>query len=49
MLFVNLWCGALGNNLITPHVSMGCLPAAHYRNFLEKELLLNLEDVPLAA
>jgi hypothetical protein len=25
------------------------LTAEHYRNFLEKELLLHLEDVPLAA
>jgi hypothetical protein len=50
MLFsVNVWCGILGNNLIRPQVSMGCLTAAHYRNFLGKELLLHLEDVPLAA
>jgi hypothetical protein len=44
-----MWCGALGNNLIKPHVSMECLTAAHYRNFLEKELLLHLEAVSLAA
>jgi hypothetical protein len=43
-----VWCGVLGNNLIGPHVIEGRLTAPFFRNFLENELPLNLEDVPLA-
>jgi hypothetical protein len=44
----NVWCGILGNNLIGPHVIEGCIRAPYQRNFLENELLLHLENVPLA-
>jgi hypothetical protein len=37
-----MWCGALLNNLIGPHVIKGHLTAPYYSNFLEKELMLPL-------
>jgi hypothetical protein len=37
-------CEILGNNLIGPHVIEGSL-ASYYRNFLEYELLLHIENV----
>jgi hypothetical protein len=41
---VNMWCGALDNNLIGSHVIEGHLPASYYWNFLENKLLLHLGD-----
>jgi hypothetical protein len=43
-----VWCGVLGNNLIGPYVIKGSLAALYYKNSLENELLLHLEDVSLA-
>jgi hypothetical protein len=42
-----VWCKVLDNNLIGAHVIEGSL-ASYYRNFLENELLLHIENVPLA-
>jgi hypothetical protein len=44
---VNVWCGVLGDNLMGPHVTEGYLTAPYW-NFLEDELPLHSEKVPLA-
>lgn len=43
---INVWCGVLGNNLIATQV-IGGLTAPHSRNFLDNELPLHLQVVPL--
>lgn len=42
-------CGVLGNNLNGQHIIKECLTALYDRKFLKDELLLSLEDVPLAS
>jgi hypothetical protein len=42
-LSVNVWCGILGNYLIKKHFT-----AAYYKGFLQNDLSLYLEYVPLA-
>jgi hypothetical protein len=44
---VSIWCGIVDTCLRDLHVVEGCLSAALYRHFLENELQLHLEDVPL--
>jgi hypothetical protein len=46
--FENMCCGVLGSYVNGPHLIKGCLTAAYYRNFLQHDLPLYLEDVPLA-
>jgi hypothetical protein len=46
---VIVWYRVWSNNLIGPHVIKICLATTYYRNFLENELPLPLEEVPLAA
>jgi hypothetical protein len=46
---VNVWCRVLHNYLTGPHFIEGCLTSVQYRNFLQHELPLLLEDVPLAS
>jgi hypothetical protein len=45
---VNVWCGILGNNFVGPHFIEGLLTAVYYRDFLQNNLPLYLEDVLLA-
>lgn len=45
---VNVWCGVLGDKLMGLHVAEGYLTATYDRNFLEDELSLHSENVPLA-
>jgi hypothetical protein len=45
---VKVWCGVLGDNLMGLHIIVGYLTPPYYRNFLEDELPLQSENVPLA-
>jgi len=44
---VNVWCGIIENKLIGPYFIEGNLNGTKYRNFLEQELPLLLEDVAM--
>ncbi|ENN77846.1 hypothetical protein D910_12250 [Dendroctonus ponderosae] len=44
---VNLWCGILGEKLIGPYIIEGNLTSECYRNLLQNELPISLEDVDL--
>jgi hypothetical protein len=44
---VNIWCGIIGNLLIGPVVLEDRLTSQRYLRFLQEELPLMLEDVPL--
>lgn len=44
---VNVWCGIIGNKLIGPHIIEGNLNGQMYRNFLENELPILLENLSL--
>lgn len=45
---VNVWCGIIGGKLIGPYFFDETLTGRRYLNFLNNELPLLLEDVPLA-
>lgn len=44
---VNVWVGIIGDTLVGPHFLPPALNGANYRHFLENELPLLMEDVPL--
>lgn len=44
---VNVWCGILGNRIIGPYIFNGRLNGESYLNFLQNELPVLLEDIPL--
>lgn len=44
---VNVWAGIVNNEVIGPHIFDGNLNSEMYRAFLENELPLLLEDIPL--
>lgn len=44
---VNVWCGIIGDKLIGPVFIEGTLNGEKYRNLLQDELPILLEDVPL--
>lgn len=44
----NVWCGIISDFIVGPYVYRGHLSGPGYREFLEQELSLLLEDVPLA-
>jgi len=44
---VNVWCGIIGNKLIGPHIIEGNLNGPKYRDILENELPILLEDLSL--
>lgn len=44
---VNVWCGLLNNQLIGPYITEGQLTGNYYLYFLQNELPLLLEDVPV--
>lgn len=45
---VNVWCGILGSRIIGPYIFEQALNGERYLQFLENELPILLEDVPLA-
>jgi hypothetical protein len=45
---VSAWCEVLGSCLIEPHIFKGHHTAAYYKNFLQNDLPLYLEQVPLS-
>ena len=45
---VNVWCGVIDNQLTGPAVLPNCLTGCVYVDFLQNELPLLLEEVPLA-
>lgn len=45
---INVWCGIISDFIVGPHVFHGHLTGPGYRDFLEQELPVLLEDVPLA-
>ncbi|XP_025270745.1 uncharacterized protein LOC112639812 [Camponotus floridanus] len=44
---VNVWCGIVGDKIVGPYFIEGNLNGETYRNFLQNQLPLLLEDVPL--
>jgi len=44
---VNVWCGVLDDQLISPFILEGCLTGEANLRFLQEELPRLLEDVPL--
>lgn len=44
---INVWCGVLGHRIIGPFIFNGHLNGESYLNFLENDLPILLEDVPL--
>lgn len=44
---VNVWCGIVGDKLVGPYFIEGNLNGEKYRDFLQNQLPLLLEDVPL--
>lgn len=44
---INVWAGIIGNHLIGPHIFEDSLNGERYVSFLENELPLLLEDIPL--
>jgi hypothetical protein len=45
---VYVWCGVLGNHLTGPHFTEGHLTADYHRNFLQNDLPLYSDNVPIA-
>jgi hypothetical protein len=45
---INVWCGVVHNYLTGLHFMARRLTTAYYRDFLQNNLLLYLEDMPLA-
>lgn len=44
---INIWCGLLKNSVIGPHIFPNALSAATYREFLNENLPVLLDDIPL--